>query len=348
MVLKKGVNYMVSISFNRNKYVFTHIPMMLISSNADKAEKSKEISMFLKELEEYNVVFKDLVNFPLSEDKRNLSLNIAYYLVENTEIQDKLIRKKAIPFKELSVSIRISISNLEKLNDYIIAYYIIVSNLKYRYLQEHLKVKLRDDNKVVSLDNKKYPIKKGIVITSKRKTACILTPEGEFFKIKTNISVHSGEISEGRESTRIGKYKVQISIFLVILTLICSGFVVKYNKVDRMIVVKLSSSIKLHVNKFDKVVYIYSPTERGQEFIKQIDVENKDLDYALSEIFDKGIQNEMIDKSTKVLMTVTGNPLQYGELTETQKVVGKNSISVVINNAGNQQTLPKYEEEKEE
>lgn len=347
MVLKKGVNYMVSISFNRNKYVFTHIPMMLISSNEDKVEKSKEISMFLRELEEYNVIFKDLVNFPLSEDKRNLSLNIAYYLVENVEIQDKLIHKKSIPFQELSVCTRISKSNLEKLNDYIIAYYIIISNLKYRFLQEHLKVKLRDDNKVVALNNKKYPIEKGIVISTKRKSAYILSAEGEFFKIKTNGDVHVGEVCEGKECTRIGKYKIHISIFLVILTLICSGFVIQYNKVDRMIVVKLTSNIKLHVNKFDKVIYIYSPTEKGQEFIKEIDVENKDLDFALSKIFQEGIESKMLDKSTKVLMTVTGNPLQYGELTEMQKIVGKNSISVTINNAGNQQTLPKYEETEE-
>lgn len=338
---------MVSISFNKNKYVFTHVPVMLISSDEDIHEKKKEIASFLKELEEYNVVFKDLVNYPLEEEKRNLALNIAYYITENIDIQDKVIRKKSLPLKELSSAVRISQSNLDKLKDYIIAYYILISNLKYKFLQENLKIKLADDNKVVAIHNKKYPIEKGLVITSRRKNACILTSTGAFVKIKLKEYKSVGEIADGKESLRVNKYKIHISIFLVILTLISAGLIVQYNKVNRMVVVQLSSKIKLHVNRFNRVIYIYSPTERGQNLINKINVENEELDHALAIVFKEGLEEEMIDSSSKVLMTVTGKPLQYGELIETQKVIGENNIPIVINNVGNEQTLPKYENEIE-
>jgi hypothetical protein len=77
---------MESLSFNKNKYVFTAIPSMLLVGDSAEVNRSKQISLFLGELNTYNVLLKDLVNFPLKENDRNLALNIAYYIYDNEEL----------------------------------------------------------------------------------------------------------------------------------------------------------------------------------------------------------------------------------------------------------------------
>jgi len=88
---------MESLSFNKNKYVFTTIPSMLLVGDSAEVNRSKQISLFLGELNTYNVLLKDLVNFPLKENDRNLALNIAYYIYHNEELIKTITQKKDLP-----------------------------------------------------------------------------------------------------------------------------------------------------------------------------------------------------------------------------------------------------------
>ena len=73
---------MENLSFNKDKYVFTSIPSMLLIGDSAENNRNKQIALFLNELNTYNVLLKDLVNFPLKENDRNIALNIAYYITE--------------------------------------------------------------------------------------------------------------------------------------------------------------------------------------------------------------------------------------------------------------------------
>lgn len=211
-------------------------------------------------------------------------------------------------------------------------------------MKYNLKIKLKEDSdKVEILKNSKADtIHNGIVIKLFKKSACIMTPIGEFIKIKTNRKVMIGELIHGKEPVKLGKYKIHIAITLMILMMISCATVIDYRKTVSIIIVETTSNIKIHVNKYGKVIYTYSPTEKGKALISNINFENENIDDVIEQIFEYAFSNKMIDTNKKVLITVSGKSLEYGSLSKTNKFISENKISIVINNSGNEQKMPEY------
>lgn len=331
--------------FKKDRYTFVSAPSIVVVGDEAESIKSKQITMFLNELSTYNVLVKDLVNVPVKESDRNISLNVAHYIISNVELLERMEHKKDLPISNVSKLTKLKPDFLEKCRDYIIVYYIILSNPNYKYLQDYLKIKLKEDNNVLSILNKNEKMHKGLVIKLLGKSAYIITSKGEFFKIKADDKVNVGQVSEGREKRFLKNYKIHISILLVILIIIGSGIVIQYRTTQSIVVIETTSNIKMHINKFNKVIYAYSPTDKGKELINSINPENKDVDEAVSKVIEYAYENEMIDISKKTLVTINGQPLKYGLLAKTDEVVSENNIPIVINNSGNQQRLPKYSNE---
>ena len=334
---------MENLRFNKNKYIFISMPSIALVSNSSDENKSKQISLFLEELSSYNIILKDLVNYPLNEEKRNISLNISYYLMENEKITEKLDRKKELPVKELCREIRMSREKIEDMKEHIVAYYLILRNPNYKCIQDTLKIKLKENDKVKNMElPKKNTIYKGLVIKSFKKSAIIITSMGKFVKIKTNIRPRVGQLCDGKQCTRLGEYKIHIAIALVILIMVGFATVIDYRNTKSIIIVETTSNIKMHINKYGKVIYAYSPTEKGKLLISSINIENDNVDDAIEQIFQYASENGMIDKSKKTLITISGDSLEYGSLPKTNKYISENKIPIVINNSGNQQKMPEY------
>ena len=339
---------MEKLSFNKDKYVFASLPSMLLIGDSAENNINKQIALFLNELNMYNVLIKDLVNFSIKENDRNIALNIAYYITDNDELLKIIIQKKDLPISKLSKLTKIKPEYIENCRDYIIAYYIILTNPNYRHIQDYFKIKLREDNNVISISNKKQDSYKGLVIKSLKKSAYIVTSKGEFLKIKTNSKANIGEICEGKKKKTLRNYRIHISILLVILILIGSGIIIEYRMTQSIVIIEATSNIKIHVNKFNKVIYAYSPTDKGKELLDNINILDKDIDEAMAETFEYALKNEMLDLSKKTLVTINGQAVKYGLLTKTNKVISENNIPIIINNAGNQQKLPQYLTEDKE
>jgi hypothetical protein len=336
---------MENLRFSKDKYIFASTPAMVLIGDSVEDSRNKQIILFLNELSTYNILLKDLVNFPIKENDRNMALNIAYYLIGNDELIRGIHEKKTLPIAKISKLTKVKHDNLNKLRDYIIAYYIILTNSNYRFIQDYLRIKLKEDNKIVSIANKNQQLHKGIVLKSLKNSAHILTSKGEFLKIKITNKTNVGDICEGREKKTLGNYKIHISILLFILILIGSGITIEYRTTQSIIVIETTSNIKIHVNKFNKVIYAYSPTDKGKELIDNIDILNKNVDEAVVEVFENALDNKMIDLSKKTLITINGQALKYGVLTKTNEFISEKNIPIVINNAGNQQKLPQYSTE---
>lgn len=333
---------MGNLSFNKDKYVFASLPPMLLVGDSAENRRNKQISLFLNELNMYNVLLKDLVNFPLKENDRNIALNIAYYLTDDDDLFRIITEKKDLPVSKLSKLIKIKPEYILKCRDYIIAYYIILTNPNYRHIQDYFRIKLRENNNVVNISNKNHNSYKGLVIKALKKSAYIVTSKGEFLKIKTNGKLTVGEIGEGKQKKNLRNYRIHISILFVILILIVSGVIIEYTRTQSIVVIQTTSSIKISINKFNKVIYAYSPTDKGKELVINTNILNKDIDQAMAETFEYALNNEMLDLSKKTLVTINGQAIKYGLLNKTNKFVSENNIPIVINNAGNQQKLPQY------
>ncbi|WP_297423216.1 anti-sigma factor domain-containing protein [Clostridium sp.] len=341
---------MENLGFSKNKYVFAAIPSMVLMGSSMEENRNRQIVLFLKELSAYNVLLKDLVNFPIRENDRNLALNVAYYLTHNEELLEIISKKKDLPISKISKLTKIKPEYLTKCRDYIIAYHIILSNPNYKGLQDLLKIILKEDNNVRSIQDKKQQLHKGLVIRASKKSAYIITSKGEFLKIKTSSKVDIGDICEGRKKNTFANFKIHISILLLILIFIGAGIVIEYRRTESIIVIETTSPIKININKFNKVIYTYSPTEKGKELINNTNILNRDIDDAVANIFEYALSNNMLDLNKKTLITVNGQAIKYGSLIKTDKVITENKIPIAINNAGNQQKLPKYisEDEKKE
>lgn len=336
--------------FEKNKYAFADIPSMLVVGGNTESNRSRELLGFLRELEQYKILINDLANCKLKESQRNMALNIAYYISSNEELSRRTRNKKDLPMNKLPKLLRLTSTQIDKLRDYILAYYIILSNEKYKWIQEYFKIKLKekdikkDDKNSKIVVNKATEIYRGIAIKTGASSAYILTSMGEFIDIKLTERVNPGEICAGKEKSGIKKYKIHIAIFLLLLTFIAGGLYVQYNKTQTIVVIQTTSSIKVHINSFGKVIYMYSPTDKGKMLISEVNGVNQNTDDVILGIFKYAFNNEMIRDDMKILITASGKALKYGVLSKTNEYIKENKIPITINNSGNEHKLPELEE----
>ncbi|SFC42455.1 anti-sigma factor domain-containing protein [Clostridium uliginosum] len=325
--------------FNSSKYMFSSIPGMLLIGDKAERHRNNQISLFLKELSLYKILLKDLANYPPKEKQRNIILNIAYYISENNEIVEQIIKNKSLPIGKLSKILKVNNEFLKRWKEYILAYFIIFSNADYKGIQDYFRVEERESKLQNSNLRKKTNVYRGVAMKSFKRYSYILTSSGEFIKLKTNNKPRVGQEVQGREKKSLRHYKLHISI--IILLMIFMGFISynQYWKVNSTLMINTTSSIKVEVNFLDKVIYVSSQTDKGKKLISESDLSHKNVDTVVQEVLEYAFNNDMIPIDKKVLITVNGDSLKYGTLIKTSKFINENKISVVVNNAGNQHNL---------
>ena len=339
---------MEEVKFIRDKYEFTSGSSIMLMNNRNDNSRVDLITLLMHDLSLYGILMRDLVNYPLKEKERNLCLNIAYYIIENRDFQDVLLEKRILNIKKLSRATRIKSDYIKKWKDYIISYWIILNNPDYKFIQDYLKIKLNEKLENRIHDKKNEKLYSGIVLKLlMHNTAYILTSIGEFKKVRLSSDTGVGSICNGKKRYSKNIIKIPFCIFLLISIIISIKIYSKYKTTSSIIVIETTSNIKLHTNTFNRVIYAYSPTDKGKTLISSIEMNNKKVDDVIDEIMEYGFKNKMISQENKLYITVTGQKLIYGELVKTSKFSAENDITVVINNGGVEQNLL-LEEKKEE
>ncbi|AOR22499.1 anti-sigma factor domain-containing protein [Clostridium taeniosporum] len=333
------------------KYVFSSTPNILLIGEKTDVNRNKQIELFLKELSLYNILLKDLINYPPKEKQRNMILNISYYILENSNLMDSVERKKDLHIRSICKELDVSEEFLRKWKEYIIFYYIIFSNENYKLIQDYLKIEERSIN-VVNLNNKnktKTQFFRGIVIKSLRNSAYILTSSGEIINIKTDKNTKIGQEISGQEKKSFRNFKIHFCILIFIMIIIGASFYSQYCIPKSTVIVRTTSPIKLECNFLSKVIYSYSGTEKGKKLVISTDILHENIDIAIKEVLEYAFSNKMIPSDNEILITVNGETLKYGTLKETSKFITeineknknehKKQISVLINNGGNEHKL---------
>ncbi|MBU3133595.1 anti-sigma factor domain-containing protein [Clostridium gasigenes] len=323
--------------FDNYKFRFSSLHPLSLAGATIVKQRGNQIVLMGNEIELYNVLIKDLVNQCPSDDIRNQILNIAYYIVSDLECYEKTIKDRALPIIKIKGKIQVARSFLELWQDYIIAYVVILGNPNYKYIQDYLKI----EESVVGLEVKGLKLDKskevftGIVISKSKKRATILTSKGEFKKIDKRDNIDIGEEVTGSESKGLRSYKLHISIIGILIIIMVSIAINRYTTITKTIVINTTSAIKIEVNSFNKVVNTQSPTTKGVEMLKEIQIEDKGMDESLYEILKYSLKNEMIP-TNDVLITVSGEMIDFETLEETKKFLEDNDIMVKFNNSGNE------------
>lgn len=324
-------------NFDKRKYRFSLVQPLTLIGDEITEERGNQIILMNDELSLYNILIKDLVSDCPSLDIRNQILNIAYYIIDDTECYDKISEEKKLPIEDIVKKISVPKSFLTLWQDYIITYVVILANPNYKHIQEYFRIEENVDilvgNKLV--ENNSDVLIKGIVISKSRKKVIVLTSKGEFKKISISEYVEIGEEAIGNEAKRLKNYRLHISIIAMLIIIMIGIISIKYTTITKTIVINTTSLIKVEVNSFDKVINAQSPTARGGEMLEKIKIQDKYMDEALYKIFKYAFENEMMPDGD-VLITVSGKVMDLASIEETMKFLEDKNILVKLNNSGNE------------
>ncbi|WP_195266775.1 anti-sigma factor domain-containing protein [Clostridium sp. 1001275B_160808_H3] len=323
--------------YQNDKYKFSIKSPVSVAMDDVIEKRAEEIENLKEELLTYKILIKDLAHEDPSYSIRNKILNIAYFIIEDVELFDYLSSTKKFPINRLLNRTPVEKEFFQSWKEYIIAYVVIFSNPNYKYLQEYIQVV--ESINILGVDEVSQVMQisehRGLILNKGLRSAIILTSKGEFIKVKSGKDNKIGEDIISTEGITLRKYKLQISILLSLLIVIITIGVFKYKAIDKTIVIETTSSITLEVNKFNRIIDSYSKTEKGASMLKELKVDNDDIDNSIKNILDYAFNNGMIPENG-VLITVTGEPLRYNALNKTEEFIKEQEIQVRLNNSGDE------------
>lgn len=322
-------------------YRFSSIAPLIVISDEIIEERKEQILLLKRELINYRVILKDLALMEVPYSIKNELLNIAFFIVQDVEILDNFKSKKNIPMSVVAKEFGKTRRYLEEWRDNIVTYVVILSDPKYKHIQDYLRV-IEDEEKDIDVNAlsilKNNKDIKGIVISSRKKNAMIMTSMGDLVKIKTNDIVSIGEEVSGTPKKLLRDYKFLISMLVAIFLVLIGMTIFRYTKVVSTVMVGTTSNIVLEVNSFNRIKNIYSRTERGSKMVETIDVLDKGIDHAIYSIIKYANENDMMPQ-TGIIVTVNGKPIKYGLLSKTEDYIYLEQIDFKLNNSGIEQNF---------
>jgi len=325
--------------FQEYKYKFSTLPVLEVVKDDKFIEnRGEEINRLKDELQKYNILIKDLSFDERTYDERNKALNIAYSIIDNEDLFNFVNKHNRFIINQMRKYLDVEKEVLETLKEYIILYFIILSDPTFVYLQEYLNVVKADE--VLAVDEIRElktedTIQKGIVVHKGLINDVILTSKGEVLKIKKDKEVVLGEESSGVEFLNLKKYKLHISILSILVILVLTITVYINNNITNTLIIETTSTIKVELNSKNNIVNTYSKTEKGNKLINSLNLKGTHIDTALVEILNYAISNEM-SPSSGFIVRVTGTPLSYKDLADVEEFIRENNLQVKFNNSGDE------------
>lgn len=328
--------------FQKDRYIFSTRRNKKEVLNDDKL--FKQIKLFKKAIEYYCIKLKYLYNDVPSIEKKNLILNISKYICGRKLIMDKIKKRKKIPIQDIAFETKIKVEFIEKYKEYILVYIILFSDERFNEIVKYLKIEFRELDElslVPVVDNTEKSLKRGLAIHEFGGKVTVLTNQGEFLRIVDNDEWQLANEAVGKECLGLKKHykKLMIIVPIIVVAMCIMSYI--YNSVTTTILIRGTSEIKVDVNKFNKVVSVYSPTEKGKELMKNLKLNHKNVDKSISQILIYLEKNAMVSKSNSIKLAITGTALDFDKLKETNELVkskelNKNRYNLVINNSGSQ------------
>lgn len=326
-------------NFQEYKYKFSTLSVLEVVKENEMIENViEEINKLKQELQKYNILIKDLSFDETTYDERNKALNIAYSIIENEDLFKFFNDNNKFIVNKVAKHLPVERKTLEELKDYIVLYFIILSDPNFSFIQNYLNIveainvlAIDEIREIKSEDN----MSKGIVVHRGLINDVILTSKGEVLKIKKNKEVRIGEESIGVEFLNLRKYKLHISILAIVVILVAGITIYKNNNIKNIIIVETTSTITIELNDKNNLVNVYSKTDKGKELINKLNLRGIHIDDSLVKILDYAVENGMSPDSG-FIVKVTGSPLGYNDLIKVEEYIKEESLQVKFNNSGDE------------
>lgn len=327
------------IKFKRNKYAFSKAASLLSVGKEFDKKRGEQLSLLRKEVYLYDVHIKELSKLNPTYDVRNLMLNLAFFIMNDVELLEILNERRKLNISLLSRKTRIGKNFIDKWSKYIIFYTILFSNPNYKFIQDYFRiVDLEKTNSSQSLNvMEEEQNSKGLVIKKNEHSINLLTSTGEIIKTK-KVDVEIGQEHYSSGKSFFKKNKLKLFLGFIIIMVLVGGFFYQYNKKITTIMIHTTSQIKMETNRFNKVLYSYSKTEKGEALLNEIKPNGENLDTAILDTIKYAEKNKMMPEKG-LLITINGTSVNIKTLKKTGEYIYKNKINVDINNNGIQHKL---------
>lgn len=129
----------------------------------------------------------------------------------------------------------------------------------------------------------------------KNKSAYILTPDGEFVKVKIKGTVPSiGGTYSGQPSNKIplSRYASIAACFILFFSF--GGAAYAYYTPVASLVLKMDPSIELKINRWNKIIETLPLNDDGKTILDSVDLKNKSVNEGLNMILDEATKENLI------------------------------------------------------
>jgi hypothetical protein len=339
----------------KDRYRFVYRPQVVIYDLKENIKREREISLYLKELALYKISFKVLIKSRPNPRIKDELLNIAYACLENESIYNGFRNTRVLPVKRVSDFTYKSKGFIEKWQFYIAAYILLLSGNAYQHLISYLSIEYKDRKEGVETTSMalvndtaiKSNAHMGVVLKHLKNAAVILTPFGDFIKIKPNENslLQPGYICTGILKKDISFYKYPIITVLFFSLILLLALTFMYLNPFRTVLIQANSTIKLEVNAWNRVVKVTPLSTYGNRIVQSLELFNTSTDKSIRLILQKAKNDNIINQETKVSIFITGTKNLELSLPETEAYILENNLTIQVNNNGTeykiQNTPPK-------
>lgn len=178
----------------------------------------------------------------------------------------------------------------------------------------------------------------GIVMQLNKKNAFIMTNTGEFLKVKvTNQMPNVGEVYTGEVVKNMPIYKYAATAASLALVLLFGSAAYAYNTPVASMVIDINPSIKLEVNRWDRIIKSVPLNSDGEKVLESLSIKNKQLNDGLNLIIDEAkkdnyINNNYIESGKVITLSIEKNKLnKQFNLSKFEDYVKQNKLVIEVN-----------------
>lgn len=183
-------------------------------------------------------------------------------------------------------------------------------------------------------------LKTGLVLSINKNKAHMVTPSGEFVKVKIKGTAPKvGETFSGELVKNFTIPKFPVVAASIAFMLLFSGTAYAYYTPTSSVIVEINPSIMLKLNMFNRIIGSSPLNADGETVLKEIKIKNKPINDGLKTIVDEAKKDNFINdnyvKSDKaVTLFVDTKSKNDINLESFQKFMGESGVNLRINSNG--------------
>lgn len=183
-------------------------------------------------------------------------------------------------------------------------------------------------------------VKTGLVVSTKGRSAVIMSDSGEFYKVNTaGKKIEIGEELTGTVTINKPFYRSLAAVASLLFFILIGSGIYIYSTPVATVLVNINPSIQLKTNRYSRIISFTALNNDGNKVLKGIKLKNKTLDDGLYLIIkqsqkDNFINDKYMDNGKKIMVDITSMNNRHFDLSKSELYISTSGLNAEINNSG--------------